>query len=93
MKQIYHFEGKAPPVLRESILREELERRRLRRQTALLALGGMLSLFCLFLAAVSLYRIQPVLALGGMLYLCAAITGGCVLILVFMWKRRELTWR
>ena len=42
MKQIYNFEQYKPPVLNENMLRAELERRRLRWQTALLALAGIL---------------------------------------------------
>lgn len=42
MKQIYNFEQHNPPVLNESMLRAELERRKLRWQTALLALAGIL---------------------------------------------------
>lgn len=42
MKQIYNFEQQKPPVLNENMLRAELERRRLRWQTALLALAGIL---------------------------------------------------
>ena len=42
MKQIYNFEEHKPPVLNENMLRAELERRRLRWQTALLALAGIL---------------------------------------------------
>lgn len=42
MKQIYNFEQHKPPVLNENMLRAECERRRLRWQTALLALAGIL---------------------------------------------------
>lgn len=92
MKQIYHFNQTAPPVLRESTLQKELECRRLRRQTTLLALAGMLCLFCLFLAAAALYPVYPALTLACMAYLCAAVTGACVISVVFVQKRRELTW-
>ena len=91
MKQIYRFDGGRPPVLRESALREELERRRLQRQTALLALAGMLCLLCLVLVAAALYPVYPVLALVCMIHLGAAVTGACILTVVFMQKRRELT--
>jgi len=42
VKQIYNFEQHKPPALNENLLRAELERRRLRWQTALLALAGIL---------------------------------------------------
>lgn len=91
MKQIYRFDGNTPPILRESVLQEVLERRRLRRQTTLLVLAGMLCLLCLFLTAGLLYPVHPALTLACVVYLCAAVTGACVLTVVFMQKRRELT--
>ena len=93
MKQIYHFDRTAPPTLRESVLRAELERRRLRRQTTLLALAGLLSLLSLFLTAVAIYPVLPALALACILYLCAASTGACVIAIVFVKKRRAITWQ
>lgn len=42
MKQIYNFEQQKPPVLNENMLRAELERRKIRWHTALLALAGIL---------------------------------------------------
>lgn len=42
MKQIYNFEQHKPPMVNENMLCAELERRRLRWQTALLALAGIL---------------------------------------------------
>ena len=91
MKQIYRFDGNTPPILRESVLQEVLERRRLRRQTTLLVLAGMLCLLCLFLTAGLLYPVYPTLTLACLAYLCAAVTGACILTVVFMQKRRELT--
>ena len=65
--------------------------RRLRRQTTLLVLAGMLCLLCLFLTAGLLYPVYPTLTLACLAYLCAAVTGACILTVVFMQKRRELT--
>lgn len=42
MRQIYRFEQHDPPVLNENMLRAELEQRKRRRQTALLAVAGLL---------------------------------------------------
>ena len=50
MKQIYDFEQRTPPVLNEQMLRAELERRKLRIQTAVAVLAG----FLLMIAAVLL---------------------------------------
>ncbi len=42
MKQIYNFEQHTPPVLNESMIRSEIERRKLQCQTTLLVLAGIL---------------------------------------------------
>ena len=42
MRQIYDFTRHDPPALNENMLRAELEQRKLRRQTALLAAAGLL---------------------------------------------------
>ena len=44
-----------------------------------------------FLTAGLLYPVYPALTLACVVYLCAAVTGACVLTVVFMQKRRELT--
>ena len=90
MRQIYRFDGARPPLLRESDLRAELERRRIRRQTALLALGGVLSLICLLLAAALLYPVAPALSIACGAYLCAASAGAGVIAIVFAHHRRRV---
>ena len=90
MRQIYRFDGARPPLLRESDLRAELERRRIRRQTALLALGGVLSLICLLLAAALLYPVAPALSIACGAYLCAASAGAGVIAIVFAQHRRRV---
>lgn len=42
MKQIYNFEQHHPPVLNESMIRTEIEKRKLHLQTALLVFAGLL---------------------------------------------------
>ena len=90
MSQLYPFDGAQPPLLRESALRAELERRRLRRQTALLALGGVLSLICLLLAAALLYPAAPAVSIACGAYLCAASAGAGVIAIVFAHHRRRV---
>lgn len=90
MRQIYRFDGARPPLLRESALRAELERRRLRRQTALLALGGVLSLICLLLAAALLYPAAPAVSIACGAYLCAASAGAGVIAIMFAHHRRRV---
>ena len=56
MNQIYNFEAKEPPVLTESMLRAELVKRRIRRQTAIAAVAGILIQIVFLLCAVLLAK-------------------------------------
>ena len=58
MKQIYDFEQRTPPVLNEQMLRAELERRKLRIQTAVAVLAGFLLMIAAVLLGYSALR-QP----------------------------------
>ena len=79
MKQIYDFEQQNPPVLNTAMLQCELERRRFRRQTALLFVAGLLlQLIMVFVgyAAVDWYPWITVLCLG---YVVVSVTGAGVI--------------
>ena len=78
MKQIYNFEAKQPPVLNESLLRAELEKRRLRRQTTMAAISGILTQMALLLLAVVLVDYSVFLALACVAYVIVSATGGTV---------------
>lgn len=91
MKQIYNFDQSMPPAVNENRIRAELKRRQLQRETTLLAIGGLLILGCLFLAAVQLHEVAPLLSIACAAYICIATTGGSVIALVFAQKRRSLT--
>ena len=91
MRQIYRFDAFVPPSLSEARLRRELERRKLWRQAALLVLGGLLTLCCIALAALSLYPVLPVLALLCMGYVCVAVAGGAAVMLVFLHRKESLS--
>lgn len=78
MKQIYDFEQQNPPVLNEAMLRNEQERRKLRRQTALLFVAGLLLQFiAVFVgySAIDWYPWLTVLCLG---YVVVSVTGAGV---------------
>lgn len=92
MRQIYNFEEKNPPVLNEAMLRSMAAKRRMRRQTAVLALAGILMQICLLLAAFLLYVLNPVLAAAAIVYSCGAVSGAGVIALVYVKKRRSYTW-
>lgn len=86
MKQIYNFEQKAPPALNENMLRAEAEKRRLRLQTALVAVSGILLLAVVVLLGLLVYGRYPYLTLLCFLYVLVSVTGGSVMAVVFTRK-------
>ena len=79
MNQIYNFEAKEPPVLTESGLRAELEKRRLRRQTTMAALAGIFMQLVLLLCAVLLAKEYIILSIVCTAYVIFSATGGTVI--------------
>ena len=82
MNQIYNFEAKEPPVLNESMLRTELEKRRLRRQTAMAAIAGILIQLVLLLCAVLLAKEHLLLSILCVAYVILSATGGTVIAII-----------
>lgn len=83
MKQIYNFEANNPPVLNESMLRAELERRQLRRQTTLTAIAGILTQLVVLIAAFLLLEHSLFLATVCISYVIFSATGGTI-VAIFM---------
>lgn len=89
MNQIYNFEEHKPPALNENMLRTELERLRLRWQTALLALAGILlqAVFVLFgYSAIDWYPWVSVICFG---YVIVSTTG-CGIIAVTYSRKGDI---
>ena len=86
MNQIYNFEQHKPPVLNENMLRAELERRRLRWQTTLIAVAGILIQILLVLFGFVTKNEYPVITVACLIYVVFSVTGGSVLAIVFTRK-------
>ena len=86
MNQIYNFEQHKPPVLNENMLRAELERRRLRWQTALIAVAGILIQVLLILVGFVTKNEYPIITVICLLYVVISITGSSVLAIVYTRK-------
>lgn len=78
MKQIYNFDAKQPPTLNESMLRTELAKRQLRRQTTLAAISGILTQLVVLLVAFLLAEYSPFLAICCVVYVILSATGGTI---------------
>lgn len=86
MNQIYDFTQYTPPLLNERLLLAERERRKLRRQTALIALAGILMQLAVLLLGFSLIRVDPAFTWLSLGYAAVSSTGAGVLALVFTRK-------
>lgn len=86
MKNIYDFEQHRPPALNENMLRAELEKRKLRWQTALLALAGLLFQVVVFLLGYSAIDWYPWLSALCYSYLVISTTG-CGVITVSYYRK------
>lgn len=82
MKQIYNFEQHTPPVLNENMLRAELERRKLRWQTALVAVAGILIQVLLVMLGLAVQSEYPLMTTICLIYVMLSTTGGSVLAIV-----------
>ena len=91
MNRIYCFDDARPPFVSEKTLWAELERRRLRRLTVLLAVAGVFAELCLLLAAVLLLPVNAALSFAGIAYVCVAVSGAGAIAAVFsqIHKRRS----
>lgn len=83
MKQIYNFESKNPPIVNESMLREELAKRQLRRQTTMAAIAGILTQLVVLIAAFLLTDYSVLLAAACVAYVILSATGGTI-VAIFM---------
>lgn len=86
MKQIYNFEQAQPPMLNENMLLMEIERRKLRLQTALLAFSSALMLSAMILLGIFTCERYPGIAFSCFVYAIISATGGSILSVVFTRK-------
>ena len=83
MNQIYNFNEHTPPILTEHMLRDELARRTLRRQTALLRIASLLVSLCFLLCGVLLFADYPVLAIACLAFVILSLVGSGIISFVF----------
>ena len=88
MKMIYRFDTVTPPPLTEADLQKELNRRKLAKQSALAALGGILLHILSFLLALGIYPLSPELSLIALIFCVASALGGGAVTIAFLKNRR-----
>lgn len=86
MKQIYDFDRYNPPALNENMLRAEAERRKRHRQTALLAVAGLLLQAAVVLLGYSAIDWYPWLSAACFAHVIVSTTGCGVVAVVYSRK-------
>ena len=86
MKQLYAFENKTPPVINENMLKAKIEKKKIQRQTALLAAGGILLQIAVILLGLLAFNAHPWVTLFCIIYVLLSATGSSVLAVVFAKK-------
>ncbi|MBQ8802016.1 MAG: hypothetical protein IJZ53_00070 [Tyzzerella sp.] len=86
MKQIYDFERYNPPALNENMLHNELEKRKVQRQTILLAVAGILVQIVMLMFGFLNAGSCPIITIICLGYVFVSVTGGSVIAVVFARK-------
>lgn len=88
MNQIYNFEIKNPPVINESILQNELDRRKTKLQTLTLILAGIFIQFIVAIFGFAAADFYPLITVLCVIYVLLSIAGSGIMAGVYI-KRRE----
>ena len=83
MKQIYDFEQHQPPRINEAMLREQLKRRELQKQTLLLRIAALLSCVCYAVFAFFIIRDSVIVAAASILMCTLTLIGTGIISVVF----------
>ncbi|NLK39329.1 MAG: hypothetical protein GX303_03640 [Clostridiales bacterium] len=89
MHSIFNFEGYNPPELSEAMLKRILDRRKLERQTALLAVASGFLYLCFSLLAILLSAFSLTISLILVALIFISLSGGGVISVIFYKKRCE----
>lgn len=79
----FDFENLQPPILREATLRQENERRTLKRQIRILRISSVLTAICLALFAFFIAPVSMLLAIVITVVLCVSMIGYGVIGVLF----------
>ena len=86
MRQIYNFEQHNPPALNENMLRNEIEKRHLKKQTIILAIAGVLAQIAVALFGILVWEIYPAITIACFGYVLISIMGSSVITVLYARK-------
>ena len=90
MKQIYNFEQHTPPVLNENMLRAEVERRKVKAQTMMLAVAALLMQVAVLILSATVMKMYPWLTVLCLVYVVISTSGAGVVAAVYTKKGGDL---
>ena len=90
MKQIYNFEQHIPPVLNENMLRAEVERRKVKAQTMMLAVAALLMQVAVLILSAIVMKMYPWLTVLCLAYVVISTSGAGVVAAVYTKKGGDL---
>ena len=93
MKQIYNFDQHTPPVINENMLRNEMEKRKVEKQTAVLLLAGILIQIAVIMFGLCQINTYPVITMICNGYVVISILGSCILAIVCTRKGGNILWQ
>lgn len=86
MKQIYDFEQYNPPILNENMLKNEIERRQLHKQTIILAIAGVLAQIAVLMFGFMIGESYPMIAIVCFGYVLVSIMGSSTIAVIYARK-------
>ena len=93
MKKIYDFEQHIPPAVNENMLRNELKKRMLEKQTAVLLIAGILIQVAIVLFGLSQFNTYPFITMICIGYVIISIVGSFILTIVCTRKGESNLWQ
>lgn len=86
MKQIYNFEQYDPPALNENMLRNEIEKRKVQKQTLLLGIAGILVQIVVLMFGWWNVETHPAITIMCWGYVLSSAVGGSLIAVVYTKK-------
>lgn len=83
MEQIYNFEKSTPPILTERMLREELEKRNLKKQILLIRITTLILYVSIVILGICIMPYSVLLGGGCIAFSAISIIGNVIVSIVF----------
>ena len=86
MNQIYNFEQYEPPIINENMIKARLEKKRVIRNAAIVAVAGVLLQMITLVLGILAYSQYPIITFLCVTYVVVSMVGGSVISIVYSKK-------